>query len=144
MKNTLLFLFALMLAGIFKTQGQTLGHTTISLVKVSYAAASQTVTGNLPVLRGIPQATVVLNPGAIQAKIYFKIVNPADNTIVYQSDYLLSSAVVNNNSGKKLFENTNGTIFLSNGNALQVKPYRYELQTEDSTGKLTKVYTILQ
>lgn len=123
-------------------------HPTINNFVVSYKPIAQlatnTNTNSFPEIRVIPQATITLNPAASVSKIYFKILNSATNAIIYQVNYTINSAVVINNSGKKLFENTSGVIFISNGQDLALKPYKYEVTTEDAQVIMSPVFTAIK
>ncbi|MDO9000243.1 MAG: hypothetical protein Q7W45_10800 [Bacteroidota bacterium] len=123
-------------------------HPTISSFNVSYKSAPQpsvnTTPASFPEFKVIPQATITLVSSNNVSKIYFKILNVSNDSIVYQINYLLSSPVVINNSGKKLFENVNGIIFISNGQEFGLKPYKYEITTENTQTNLSPVFSAIK
>jgi hypothetical protein len=121
-------------------------HPTVSSVKVKYKAIPQgtVAPGANPLVEAIPEGLIILKPNVYVAKVYLKIVTTTSNTILYQVNYQTNSSVVTNDQGKKLFQNSNGTIFISNGQALTLKPYNYKVQTEDSLGNLSPVYSVFQ
>ena len=125
-----------------------LNHPSISNVAVSYQGVPQTTAPVNPAASlgviAIPQGTINLVPGANISKIYFKIIDPQTSTVMYQVNYLINSAVVLNNNGLKLFENNNGVVFISPGQGMVLKPYQYQLSTEDSQQALTVIYSVTQ
>lgn len=126
----------------FTTKAQQL-HPTISNFSVSYKPISQPTvnTNSFLAIRAIPQATIVLNQASTVSSIYFKILNSATNEIIYQINYPINSTTILSNSGKKLFENANGVIFISNGVDLDLKPYKYEIVTSDAQNNMSSVFS---
>lgn len=147
MKNLFLIYTVITLFSV-KVNAQTLNHETIATVKVSYKAAPLTTTSNsvsaTPQIKGVPQSTISLKNTEGILKVHFKIINKATNAVVYQVNYAISSSVVTNAEGKKLFENNNSVIFISNGAAIDLKPYLYQVQTEDSQNHLSTIYSVTQ
>jgi len=121
-------------------------HPTIASVKVKYKAVPQgtLAPGAIPSIQSIPEGIVTLKQNVNVATIYLKIINTTSNTILYQVNYPINSPVVTNNQAKKLFENNNGAIFISNGEALILKPYVFEIQTADGQGNLSPIYKTKQ
>jgi hypothetical protein len=124
----------------------TTNHPTVANVKVSYKQSPQTSTvqSSVPSIPVIPQVTVSLVPGADVAKIYLKIIEKQTNTLVYQINYMLNSAVVLSNNGQKLFENDNGYLFISSGEVILLKKYEYQIITETSQQVASTIYSIMQ
>ncbi len=117
-------------------------HATVQSLKVMYKAVPQ---ATLAIdIMAIPQATVNLKNAGAVSKIYFKIIDKNTNAIIYQANYALNSGTVNSDTGKKLFENNNGAIFISNGQTLLLKPYLYQLQTQDAQNNLSTIYSLIQ
>lgn len=131
MKKThlLLFLFAIGLS-ILKAQTNS-NHPSIQTVTVSYRAMAQSGQSIGQGITGFPCAKVALKPGNNAAIIYFKISNATTNTVIYQSSYGIGSAAVMS-EGNTLFDNSNGILTLGYDHALPIKPYKYELWTEDA------------
>lgn len=118
-------------------------HPTIGNLTVAYKSVPQgTNSIGMMDMKCIPQATITLKPNVNASKIYFKIINPQTNVVVYQVNYLLNSASIINNDGITVFENSNGVIKISNAQIVSLRPYVYELQTENSQSVLSTVYSV--
>jgi hypothetical protein len=122
-------------------------HPTISKIELSYTPVSppNNVDPNSfqAGLYGISQATITLKSINDVNKIYFKILDlENDNAIVYQVDYLINTATTINASGITLFENINGTIRISSGQAVCFKPntHTYQIITEDSQQNISPIF----
>lgn len=139
------FLFALTL-GLSSQTATT--HPTINDVVVFYSSSPQTTlsgSSNSPMaIASIPNATVSLKSQVNIAKIHLKIVNLANDSILYNINYTINSSIVTNSSGKKLFENNNGSIYVSPGFAMPLKPYSYKVSTEDTLQILSPVFSKIQ
>lgn len=119
-------------------------HPTISDVKIAYKSIPQSTSNAVSTsfnMSVIPQATVTLVSNANVSKIYFKIINTSNNSVIYQANYSVNSAVVTNSSGRKLFENTNGIFFISNGQTTALNAYLFEITTEDNQQVMSPVYS---
>ena len=116
-------------------------HSTISSVKVSYKSVSQT-TASISAINGIPQTTITLAPSANASKIHFKILDNLTNAILYEINYSTNSQAIINNTGIKLFEKIGNLIYISNGIELPLRPYKYQLQTQDNLGNNSALYTL--
>ena len=116
-------------------------HPTISKLAVSYKPISTASLSSLGEIKCIAQATITLKSNSTASKVYFKILSKQDNSVLYQANYDLNSAPITSDSGVKLFENSNGTIKISYGDALVLKPYLYQLQTADAQNNLTSVFS---
>lgn len=143
MKNIFLLLACTVFSVNFTAQ-ITQPHQTIAYFKVSYKAVPQSTANVASGVQGIAQATLNLKPNTTVSKVYFKILDKTTNAIIYQVNYNTNSSVITNNDGKKLFENSNNLIFISNGQALPIKPYIYQLQTEDNQSNLSTIYSVIQ
>jgi hypothetical protein len=130
----------------FTVQSQNTDHATIAGVQFRYKSVPQgSIAPNTPIqVQGIPEGIVTFKPNTDVAKVYLKIVTTVSNTVLYNVNYQLSSSTVTSNEGKKLFENNDGSVFLSNGQAMDLKPYLYLIQTEDSEGNRSSVYSVIQ
>jgi hypothetical protein len=121
-------------------------HSTIDGIKVKYKAVSQGTAvpqGSLTPVQGIPEGVITLKEGSNVSKIYLTVYGSNTVTPVYQVNYQLSSGPVFNGE-KKLFENSNGVIFISSGQAMALRPYTYKLKTEDSQGNQSSVFSTIQ
>lgn len=140
MKNLKGTLIALSLLITLNLNSQT-NHSTINDLSVSYKSAPASLGGtNLSDMKCTPQATITLKANANVSRIYFKITDPQSNTVVYQVNYALSASPVITN-GVKLFEITGDVIYLSTGQLTTLRPYVYELKTEDSNDNQSTAYT---
>lgn len=123
-------------------------HPTIDDVKVFYFSSPQTTLAALSSspfsIASIPQAIITLKTAVNASKIYFKIVNVANDSILYSVNYLINSSTVTNSSGKKMFENSNGFVFVSPGTAFTLQPYSYKVSTEDSLQVVSPVFSKIQ
>lgn len=121
-------------------------HPTVANVKVSYQLAAQTNTAQSsgPSISVIPQVTVNLVQGADVAKVYLKIIDKQTNTTLYQVNYPVNSQVVMSTTGKKLFENANGHLFISTGEIVSLKNYEYQITTETSQQVASTIFSIMQ
>jgi hypothetical protein len=148
MKTKLIFTLLLTLVSLSAVYSQAnANHPTIASVKVSYKSVPQSSASvqTLQNIEVIPMATVSLRPDSIGnvSKIWFKILNAADS-VLYQSNYNITSNTITNSAGAKLFENNNGMIFLSPGSAFTLKPYQYKVYTEDANSNLTAIHLTQQ
>lgn len=121
-------------------------HSTIDSVKIIYKSVLQPTvnpnSNNRSLIKAIPQVSISLKENSNVSKIYFKIIDPSSHTTVYSSNYSLNSTPILNESGKKLFEFSNRIIYLSNGDAIFLKSYIYELRTENNLTELSTVFSI--
>ncbi len=124
-----------------------LTHSTIAKVQVSYKVApstGQATQGASPDLKVRPDAAIVLNTSAPATKIYLKIINPRDNSLVYEASYDTSSPDVTNAQGLKLFYKDAGTIHICDPDIISLAPYRYEVYTQDTQGHSSEIFSAIQ
>lgn len=143
-KLMLLLLFLLPGLSVKLMSQNNSNHPSISSVSVRYKAAPQGTVNSVLNIQAVPEATVSLVANSGATKIYFKIIDNTSNTVVYQVNYSLSSGTVTNGQGKKLFENSNGVLFISNGSPVTLKPYKFELYTENAQSVATPVFSVIQ
>lgn len=143
MKN--IFLMLILALSVIKITAQTVSaHQSVASIKVVYKASPQTTVNTLPEIKSIPQAIITLKSTTGISKIYFKILNKTTNEVLYQVNYNLNSSMIINNEGKKIFENNNGVIFISSETELALKPYLYQVQTENEQNNLSNNYSSIQ
>jgi len=123
---------------------QNANHPTISEVKAKYKSDPTNNQSAQLQFNVIPEVNVTLKTTTGVSKVYLKIIDNATNTIIYQVNYPLSSSTVTNGSGQKLFENNNGVIFISSGQTLTLKPYTYQVYTEDAQQTASAVFSVIQ
>lgn len=141
MKHLRRTLFALCLLTVLNIHAQS-NHPTIESLAVSYKSAPAASGGtNLMDIKCTPQATITLNQNASVSKLHFKILNPETNAVEYQVSYLLSSSPVSAQDGSKLFEVSGNIISVSTGQLTTLKPYLYQIQTENSQNVLSTIYS---
>ncbi len=149
MKTIILLATGFFFAISFSLRSQTTTtHPTIDDLNVQYLSSPQTtlsgLSNSLMSLASIPQATISLKTQVNISKIYFKIVNIANDSTLYNINYNIGSSSVTNSSGKKLFDNNNGNIFISPGSPMPLKPYSYKVSTEDTLQVLSPVFSKIQ
>lgn len=139
-----LFLFIL----ISTATAQQMLHATIDSVKVTYLAVEQPTAAIINEgISGIPQATISLKTGSITvSKVYFKIRDAVTNSLLYQVDYGMENLPLLNNEGLILFKNehNNTTLLISPGEPYALKPYNYEVITEDQLQNQQTVFSVIQ
>jgi len=113
-------------------------HQSISSISVSYKQG----TNSNSTINVIPQALIALKDTSVY-KIYFKILDSQSGSTLYDVNYQVHSSAVFD-QGQKLFEYVNGAVFLSSGQSLALKPYLYNIQTEDNTHKLSSIYSTIK
>lgn len=92
----------------------------------------------------LSEATIHLTTTSGVSKVYFKIINPADSSVVYDVNYAMSSSPVTDASGLLLCLINNTSVQLINPNPLPLQAYTYQVQTEDASGNKSAAYTMLQ
>lgn len=127
--------------------GQTMGHVEVDQVKASYksqpSASSPSNVTMGPNIQVKATLSIQLRDSSDAAKIYVKMIDRQSGLTVYQVSYLLNSADVVDN-GLQLFSRQGNTILVTNPSTVALKPYSYEIYTEDASGIAGPVYTILQ
>ncbi|MCE3227692.1 MAG: hypothetical protein K0S32_2243 [Bacteroidetes bacterium] len=138
--NKLFLFLAVLFCTSLNAQVSNIDHPSVTGVSAIYKATEQ-YGSTEPEVMVIPECSVVLKSGSGATKIHVKIKNPTDQSVIYEASHVLNSSSVSNGAGKKLFENNSGTIFISNGSAIVLKPYLYEVKTENSQGEITAAFT---
>lgn len=117
-------------------------HSTIMSLKISYRHTSNSNQGQI---NAVPQATLTLKVNTIVTKVFFKIIDVSTpNALIYQSNHLLNTPQINSpNNSYILFSHLNNTINLSNGQPINLKLYKYVVQTEDASGNLSELYELI-
>jgi hypothetical protein len=136
-----LFLFAL------NAVAQTANHPVIEKVQVMYKpdkSVSNTATGvSSPNIQVNGIVHVTLKSGYDADKLYLKIRDKQTQAQVYDIHYTIGSADVTN-QGVLLYKKQGNVLSITNPAVLTLKPYVYELYTEDAEGNKSSVYTIIQ
>lgn len=131
------FLWTLFLCGVaFCSKAQT--SQPVDTIKVAYMDI------NDPQGFVLSEATVHLSTTSGVSKVYFKIINPTDSSVVYDVNYAMSASLVTDASGLPLCLIDGTSVQVINPNPLPLQAYTYQVQTEDANGNKSTAYTILQ
>ncbi len=143
MKNLFKFLIITFLGISVKSNSQT--HSTIDNVNVSYKSVAQnSVSASLANLQVVSNATITIKANVPVSKIHLKIKSQEDNSVVYQTNHSLNSSNITNEAGFLIFGVESNIVYISNGSAISLKPYIYEIQTEDSSGNLSPLFSAIK
>ncbi len=143
MKKIILIAFGMVLSIRFYSQTLTVNHPTIDSMKVVYVSSPQSTLGMAGGIEVIPQATISLKSVNGVNKLYFKMIDPVSNAVLYSVNYTLSSPAVTD-QGIVLFQNSNGIISISSGQVVLLKPYLFELKTENAALEQSTVFSTTQ
>lgn len=128
--NLLILLFILLQLNYLKSQS----HSTINEVKVGYKPVTSTNSVNpTSFMQCAPVATITLKSNINPSKIYLKILDKTDNTVIYDINYLLNQEPVYNQTGDILFKKEGSVVIIRANTIVGLKPYKYELATENDS-----------
>lgn len=142
MKNFFLMIFCLCSAMLFS---QNMNHPTIDKVQTSYKAvpsSSIPPPGGSPNISVRAETSITLKTTGTD-KIYLKMMD-AQNNILYQVNYGVNAQALTDAQGNKLFYKEGNIIHIGNPNTLSLKPYKYEIYTEDGQGNASLKYIVNQ
>lgn len=145
MKTFLLALAGLCLS-VFTSMAQNQGHPVIDNVQVMYkpdksaAVSGQAFSPDIKV-NGITNVT--LKSGYEATKIYLKIKDRQTQAVVYEVNYVIASSDISDN-GVSLYKKQGNVLSITNPTIVSLKPYVYELYTDDAAGTKSSLYTIIQ
>lgn len=148
MKTLVTVLLAILICTHF-CAAQNLNHPTVEQLQASYKP-SVPPTGSSQPGSGVPdikvQAKVVItlknNTDAV--KLFLKITDKQSHVVIYEVSYPVNSATVTRADGLVLFSKENGDLQITCPDIISLKPYVYDLYTEDAKGAKTSVYTVIQ
>ncbi len=111
----------------------------INNIEVNYRVSNQlaTDTNGTFLIKVFPEATINLNSAVNISKIYFKISDLSDHSILYNVVYNINSPTITNDDGITLFFRNNNVIRINAPNTISLTTYSYELITEDTQGNLS-------
>jgi hypothetical protein len=109
--------------------------------KVIYKPNTQQSGNGISNILCVPSITIATSNIGEYSKVYFKIIDNNTKSIIHQANYLLESSEMLDANNNLLFKRVNQNIILSNGNAIMLKPYLYEIYFESSQGNKSVVYT---
>lgn len=131
----------------FSTTAQTVIHPVIEKVQAVYkpvpVAAQSSTAAAAPEIRVKATLDVTLKNGHDAVKIYLKMIDKQGLAPVYEVSYPLNASDVNV-GGIVTFKKQGNVITMTNPATVTLKPFIYELYTEDATGKKSSVYSIIQ
>lgn len=126
-----------------KIMSQTVTPISISSIEVNYKLSNPlgADTNATPLVNVLPEATINLSSTTNISKIYFKIINPTDNSVLYNVNYDINSSTITNSEGLTLFLRNNAIIYINSPNSLSLTAYSYEIITEDTQGNLSTPFS---
>lgn len=129
---TLFFLY-------LNTQAQTINHSTINQLEVSYKDSDIIIEDTIKMVRS--QSSITLKSDTNLTAIHFKIIKESNNSVIYQVDYLMSSPTVTNPNGVVLFKKEGNVIYINSSFEIPLNLYQYQITTENSQGILSEPFT---
>ncbi len=146
MKTIFLFLAGLCLSA-FTATAQVLNHPVIEKVQVMYKP-DKAVSGaahevSSPSIKVKGTTNITLKSDFEAAKIYLKIKDKQTQVVVYEVNYVINSSDIFD-QGLILYKKQGNVLSITNPATITLKPYVYELCTEDAAGGKSNVYTIIQ
>jgi hypothetical protein len=142
----------LVLAGLFlpvlSVVSQTINHPVIEKVQVLYkpnksVPASGQASSSSPNIKVNGTASITLKNGYEATKIYLKIKDMQSQVVVYEVNYAINSSDLTDHE-VIVYKKQGNIISITNPAVVTLKPYVYELYTEDAAGAKTSVYKIIQ
>lgn len=141
MKKSIIIL-SLVMSFVFANETKAQTHPTVEKIEVSYKAVPQGTATSLANIQCIPQATITLHSSNDISKVYLRIINPQTNAVVFQVNYPMNASTTSNQNGFKLFEVSGDKVYISSGEQITLKPYLYEIKTENNQNVISTVYTV--
>ena len=124
---------------------QNLNHPTISGISIQYKSLPQTTlaltqfTNNS--VKVVPMATITLVNASLVSAINFKVIN-ITGAIEYQSDYILSSNIINDASGRKVFQVIGNSVFINVPREVTAGNYSFHAYTKNAANVSSPTYTL--
>ncbi len=126
---------------------QSLNHPVIEKVQVIYKpvkSAPDSVQGPASPNISVNGTThISLRSGNNAAKVYLRIKDKQNQALIYDVNYPVSPSDVSDH-GVILYKREGNIISITNPSVVSLKPYVYELYTEDAAGHKSSIYTIIQ
>jgi hypothetical protein len=116
------------------SQNQT--HPIIDTVEISYMSASNDLV--------LPETIIHLKTGDAIAKVYWKIIDPTNNAVVYDVNYSVNVMPVISSNGTVLCLKNNTIIQVLGTTPLPLKTYTYQIKTEDIQGNISVIYSVIK
>ena len=128
-----------------KVVSQTVTPSGINSIEVNYKLSNElTPDTNAtagPLIKVLPETTINLISTANISKIYFKIIDRSDNSVLYSVNYNITSSAITNDDGITLFLRDSNVVHINSPNSLTLTTYSYELITEDTQGNLSTPFS---
>jgi len=145
--KTILFILAGLYLSAFTASAQNINHPVIEKVQALYKP-DKSVSGSVheagsPNIKVKGTVSITLKSGYEADKLYLKIRDNQTQALVYDVNYTISSADVTD-QGVLLYKKQGNVLTVTNPAIVTLKPYIYELYTEDAAGNKSSVYTIIQ
>lgn len=120
-------------------------HPTINDVKVGYKPVVNTGSV-LPsaYMQCAPVATITLKSNINASKIYLKVLDKTSNASLYEINYSLAIDPVYNQNGDLIFKKEGNVVIIRSNVVLNLKPYLFEIATEDNNNVKTENYTTIK
>ena len=128
-------LFSLVCLTQINLQAQT-NHPTIDTIEVSYMSA--------PGGQVIPEATIHMKTWTGITKVFYQVIDTDNTATVYSVNYTLADLPVNGANSTALCLKTTEVIQILNATATDLKTYTYQVQTQDSQGTMSPVYSLVK
>jgi hypothetical protein len=127
---------------VYAAMAQVSNHPSIKKMEVSYSPVASANTSS-PEISVKWTAAITLQTGFNAAKIILTVKDEQTLAVIYQVNYTIASADVMNN-GIVLYKKDGDTLYITNPASIPLKPYIYELYTEDVSETKSIIYSITQ
>lgn len=134
--NIILILFAFFSVFSSTVFAQTKFHTSISQLDISYLETN--ITDSIAKYKS--QATITFKSDSAISIVHFKIINPDDNSIVYEVNYPTITSIVTSASGDILFKKEIKSCTISTSKEFTLKTYLFQIITEDAMGNMSEAF----
>lgn len=130
------------LLSIDKYKAQTIDHPTIGKMEVSYKQVEGAEIMGAENITYFPQLTVQLKNETTVSKLYLKVINEANSSVMIDVNYSLSSLPVQDQSGKMVFyKDEQGIYHITPSVQIPLNMYLFQLITEDQQGNQSEVFS---
>jgi len=136
--RSLIFLIALLCAA-GSSWAQAPLHSSIQKLEASY----RIVDASTEIMQVTQHMHIGLNTGADVQTIHVVVKDAQTDAVVYQVSYT-GNTTQTAPDGRVLFSRNGNTIEISNPTSIDLRPFTYELTTENSSGQLSELFTDTQ
>ncbi len=132
----------IILFSVTKTVAQTIDHSTIGKLEVSYKQVEGAEIMGTENIMYFPQFTVQLKNETAVSKLYLKVINETNSSVMIDVNYLLSSLPIQDQSGKVVFYKDQQGIFqITPSVQIPLNLYLFQLITEDQQGNQSEIFS---